>query len=147
MLTRLLPDQIASFWDIIKYAIEESLPPVAGEGPDKMNRILTALLSNKAECWVSYIIEKDVRILEGVMITKIQYDDISDTKSLLMYCAYGYEKVSQASWTAGFKSLVKYASSKGCYRIVSYTDLPYLINMTKKLGGEAKYTFISLPLN
>ncbi len=146
MLTKLLPDQISAFWDIIKYAIEESLPPIAGEGPEKMNNILSALLSSKAECWASYIVGEDQRRFEGIVITKIQYDDISRTKNLLMYCVYGYEDVDKGSWTSGLKTLVKYASSKGCHRIVAYTDIPYMIELTKKLGGEARYTLCSFPL-
>ncbi len=147
MLTKLLPEQIAQFWDIIKYAIEESLPPIAGEGSDKMNRILTSLLSGKSECWISYTVDGKQRKLEGVGITKIQYDDVSDTKNLLVYCLYSWEGINRSSWTSGFKSLVKYASSKGCNRIIGYTEVPFIADMVKKLGGEARYTFISLPLD
>jgi hypothetical protein len=146
MLTKLLPEQISDYWDIVKHAISESLPPTAGEGPGKMNRILSALLASKAECWISSTIEGDVRKFEGVVITKLQYDDISNTRNLLMYCLYGYEDVSKESWTKGLKTLVKYASSKECYRILAYTDIPYMIEMANKLGGEAKYTLSSFPL-
>ena len=146
MLTKLLPDQVSAHWDIIKYAIQESLPPIAGEGPDKMNNILTALLCSKAECWISSVVEEENRRLEGVIITKLQYDDISRTKNLLIYCLYGYEGVSTESWTSGLKSLVKYASSKNCSRILAYTDIPYMIETAKKIGGEAKYVLCSFPL-
>jgi hypothetical protein len=146
VLTRLLPDQISRFWDIIRFAIEESLPPITGEGPDKMNRILSSLLSGKADCWASYVKEKESRRFEGIVITKIQYDDISSTRNLLIYCLYGYEHIESESWTTGLKTLVKYASSKGCHRIIAYTDEPRIIEMVKKLGGETDYTFISIPL-
>ena len=147
MLTKLLPDQISTFWDIIRYAIEESLPPIAGEGPDRMNRILASLLNGKAECWISSAINKSKRIFEGVVITKLQYDDISNTKNLLIYCLYGYEGVDPESWKSGFKSLVKYASSKGCNRIIGYTENPFIIKLVNRLGGETRYTFVSLPLD
>ena len=146
MLTKLLPNQISEFWDIIKYAIEQSLPPIAGEGPDKMNNILTSLISGMAECWASYTINGDQRRFEGIVITKILYDDVSDTKNLLIYCLYGYENVDRSSWTSGFKSLVKYASSRNCHRIIAYTDVPGLVETAKRLGGEARYTFVSLPV-
>lgn len=146
MLTKLLPDQISKFWDIISYAIEESLPPVAGESPDKMNNILMSLLSGKSQCWVSYTKNEEQRIFEGVVVTKILYDDMSDTKNLLIYCLYGYNSVKRTSWLSGFKALVKYAASKSCYRIVGYSDLPFILDVVKRLGGETRYTFVTLPL-
>lgn len=143
MLTQLLPDQISKFWDVIKYAIEQSLPPTVGESPDKMNRILASLLSSKAQCWASYTKSENMNKFEGVVVTKILYDDVSNTKNLLMYCLYGYTQVDKSSWIHGIKVLTKYAESRGCARIIAYTDVPYMINMAKTLGGEANYTLCS----
>lgn len=146
MLTRLLPDQISKHWDVIKYAIEGSLPPVAGEGPEKMNKILMSLLNGKSQCWASYIIEDDVRRFEGIMVTKISHDTISDTRSLMIYCLYSYGKVKKSSWLTGLRTIAKYAISNDCDRIIGYTSVPFLVGMAKKLGGDTKHTFISLPL-
>ena len=146
MLTKLLPDQISKFWDIIRYAIEESLPPVAGESPDKMKKILTSLLCGKSECWASYEKTEEIRKLEAIVVTRISYDDVSDTRSLLIYSLYSYEGMSQASWKSGLTSLVKYARSKKCERIIAYTEVPGIIELVNRLGGETKYTFISIPL-
>ena len=146
MLTKLLPDQISKFWDVIKYAIEESLPPVVGEGPDKMNKILMSLLSDKAQCWASYTMDGERRKFEGIMITRVMYDDVSDTKNLLIYCFYGYDNIERASWLNGFRTLVKYASSRDCHRIVGYTDLPSVVKIAERFGGEARYAFVSVPL-
>ena len=147
MLTKLLPDQIAKFWDVIKYAIEDSIPPIATWTPNMTNKVLSSLLCGKAHCWISYTLEEEQRKLEGVVITKILLDDISDTRNLLIYCLCGYDGFQKDSWLKGFKSLVKFAASQNCKCIVAYTDIPSIINMTKKLGGEASQTFISLPLS
>lgn len=146
MLTKLLPDQISKFWDIIRYAIEQSLPPIAGEHPDKMKNILMSLLSSKSQCWASYDIKEDRRILEAIVITRIFYDDASDTKSLLIYCLYGYEHIKQSSFTNGLKALVKFAKSEGCERVISYTNEPGVVELMNRLGGDTSYTFISVPL-
>jgi hypothetical protein len=147
MLTKLLPDQISDHWDIIKYAIAESLPPTAGEGPDKMNRILSSLLTGKAECWISSTItEENVRRFEAVSICKIQYDDISNTKNMLIYSLYGYEKIDRDSWTQAFITLGKYAKSRGCSRIVAYVNLPYLIELAKEFNANVDYTLVSFPI-
>ena len=147
MLIRLLPDQISQFWNVIKYAIEQSLPPIAYEHPDKLNRILSAAISGKVEVWVSYTKTQEVNKLEGVVVTKILYDDASGTKNLLIYCLYGYEKVNSDSWLIGLTALVKYAKSRGCSQIISYSDIPHIIDIVKYLGGEARYTFLSFDVN
>jgi len=143
MLTRLLPDQIADFWEIIKYGIEQSLPPIAGEHPDKMNRMLASLLSSKAQCWASYTKERAVNRFEGIILTKMLYDDVSDTKSLLLYCLYGYNSITEGSWPVALESILKYANSKGCTQVVAYSNIPRVIKIAEGLGGDTKYTFIS----
>lgn len=147
MLTLLLPEQVSEYWNIIKYGIESSLPPTIGESPDKMNRILSSLLCNRLQCWASYKKVEDKIVLEGIVVTKILYDDGSDTRNLLIYCLYGYKEVGKGSWLEGLKALAKYANAKRCSRIIAYTDVPYIVDIVKKLGGEAKYTFVSLGIN
>jgi len=146
MITKLLPEQVSHFWDIIKYAIEQSLPPIVSEHPDKMNRILSSLLCNKTDCWVIYEKSDDPSKFEGIMLTRILYDDSSDTRNLLIYCIYGYELISNKSWAEGIKSLFKYAKGKNCNQIIAYSELPHIIKVAKKLGAEAKYTFISFDI-
>lgn len=141
-----MPDQISKFWEIIKYAIEESLPPIVGESPDKMNKILASLLIGKGQCWVSYDKEDKENRFEGIVITKVLYDDISDTKNLLIYCLYGYEDVNKGSWLSGFKSLVKFAISQGCSQIIGYSDVPLILKVVERFKGETKYNFVRIPL-
>ena len=146
MLTKLLPEQVTRYWDILRPAIEESLPPVAGETPDKMNRILAALIGGSLHCWVSSQIKDERRILEGVMVTRILHDDVSETKSLLIYCLYGYDIISGNGWKSGFAALAKWAKSIGCSRIVAYSDVPRILDIVEKLGGDTRYHYISFPL-
>jgi hypothetical protein len=141
VLTKLLPEQVAKFWDVIKYSVEMSLPPIVSEHPDKMNRILSDALCGGMEVWVSHVREEGVNRFEGVVLTKVIYDNASDTKNLLMYCLYGYDKVS--SWQDGYKTLAKYAVARGCAQMVAYTKVPHMVKMARALGGNTDYTFIS----
>ena len=142
MLTRLLPDQVSKHWNIIKYGVERSLPPIVSAHPDKMNRILSAALCGRIDVWVSRP-KEDKSKLEFIALTKILYDDVSDTKNLLIYCIYSYDGVSRASWDSGLMTVLKEASGRGCSQIVAYTNLPYVVDLTRRLGGEAIYTFLS----
>ena len=147
MITKLTPEQVSSFWDVIKYAIEESLPPTVDDHPDKMNRILTSLLCSQMDCWASYEVNEDNRKFDGLMVTKILYDNSSDTKSLLIYCIYSYESASRKSWEAGTRSILKYAKYNKCSKIIAYTEVPSIIDWAKRVGAEATYTFLSFNVN
>ena len=142
MLTKLLPDQISKHWTIIKYAIQQSLPPTIGQNPDRLNRILSSALSSRIEVWASYIRGEENKF-EGIVLTKILYDDSSETKNLLIYCLYGYGEVAEDSWLGGLRTILKYAKSKNCQQIVAYSDSPYIIDIVEKLGGDTSYTFLS----
>ena len=143
MLTKLLPEQVSAFWDIIKFSVEESLPPIVGENPDKMNRILTSILSGKTQCWASYRRDEEIPIFEGICLTRIIYDDASDTKNLLIYTVYGYEKTIEESWMNAFLSVSKYAVAEGCSQVVAYTSVPYIVEKAKMYGANTDFTFVT----
>ena len=147
MLTKLLPEQVSKFWDVIKYAVEQSLPPIVGEHPDRMNRILSSILCSKTECWASYRKEESGVVFEGIALTKIIYDDASDTRNLLLYCVYGYEKTLEDAWVDAFTSVAKYAKFHGCNEVVGYTEVQYLIEKAKAFGGDTRYTFVSFNID
>lgn len=147
MLTKLLPEQISKFWDIIGYAVEQTLPPIAGEHPDRMNRVLSAALSGRVDVWASYTRDGDNLSLEAVVLTKLLYDDISNTNSLLIYCVFGYSKLNGNSWTNGLDILVKYAKSKQCSKLIAYTEFPGIVKIAKNLGADTKNTFISFDIS
>ena len=143
MLIKLTTDQIAELWDIIKYAIENSLPPIAGEGPDKINNIFESLLVGTHQCWMSYTMEEEeVKKLQSIVVTTVTHDSASDTKNLLIYTMFGYRFISDKEWADGFKVLAKYAKSEKCQRIVAYSSEPRVIKMAELVGGESKYTFL-----
>ena len=147
MITKLLPDKISKFWDIIQYAISQSLPPTVGDHPDKMNRILSSALSGSIDIWASYNKKDEKGTFEGIVLTKFLYDDSSGTNNLLIYCLYGYKDVNRSSWMDGYKALSKYAKSKNCSRIIAYTDVPALIEKANRFGGNTQYTLISVDID
>jgi len=143
MLTKLLPDQVSKFWDVISYAMEQSLPPTVGENPDKMNNILMAALSGKLDIWASYRKDDKVNKFEGIIATRIIYDDVTCMNNLLIYAIYGYNKVSEDSWNSGMKTLLKYAKTQKCSLIVAYSNEPRVVEVVNSLGGDTSFSFIS----
>lgn len=143
MLVKFHPDQITKHWGLIEFGIKNSLPPIAEESPEKMNNILMALMDGRLDCWISTS-SADQRI-EAVCITQVLEDDASETKSLLLYCLYGFDEVDEGSWFEAFTTVSKYAKSLGCFRIICYTDVDFVIDKAKEFGGEMT-TFVSFPI-
>ena len=148
MLLRLLPDQVTEHWDEIKGAIEASLPPVVGESEDKMNNILSAILIGGMDCWLSYRKNEKGNEVNGLLVTTIVVDNPSGTRSLLLYVLFSPEGVELGDdgWAEGFEALSKYGKSVGCNRITGYTDVDHVVEMAERLGGEARFRFVSVPI-
>ena len=143
MVIRLLPVQISNHWEVIKCAIEDSLPPIAGESPEKMNRILMNLLDGKMQCWVRVDEDKKINL---IVVTTISEDFCSGTKTLLLYCAFGYGSGHKVMWKELYDTFYKFGQSRGCDRCIAYSDNEYLIKILEYLGGDARYRMITFPI-
>lgn len=144
MLVKLLSEQITSYWNVIKYAVEESVPPIANENYNKMNKILEALLNGSMDCWVS-VSDEDKRV-EAVVVTAISEDYCSGIRNLLIYSLFGYSEISDKSWAEGFETLSKWAKKLGCVRMIAYTDVERIKEVVKTIGGDTRYSLVSIPL-
>ena len=146
MLVRLLPSNIADNWDVIKYSLTYSLPPMINQSEEVLNNILTVLLAGEMQCWVSYKDWKNAEI-EGVMTTHIIEEYVSKVKNLLIYSAFAYDTTNKRTWTEGLVAINRFADVYGCENIIGYTMAPEIIKVIKLLGGNTDYTVISIPVN
>ena len=144
IVSKLLPEQISAFWDVISYAVSQSLPPIVLDHPDIMNRILSSCLSGETEVWAEYTKDGEGNNrFECISLTQFIYDNCSDTRNLLVYCLYGYQRIDDSSWGQIIVAISKYAIEKKCIQIIAYTNIPHMIDMANKLGGDTSYTFVS----
>jgi len=143
MVQQIMPEQVPAFWEAAKDAIESAIPNVHGKPEQKLNNVLSSLLSGAMILWINF--ESEERKSNGLFITRVIEDDITDVKSLLMYCLHTYYPVSSMNWVEGWEAMRKYGMSLGCTRMVAYTDVPAIINEAKKVGGVTSYTFLDMP--
>ena len=145
-MIRLLPDQISKLWDIIRYALEDSPPLTVGNINSRLiSNILTAALSGEIDVWVSYTKEGELK-LDGIILTSFEIDKFVKEKSLLIYYLYSYRDADVSRWIKGLKSLAKYAKTRNCSKIMAYTNVPTMINISEKLGGNIDTRFITFNL-
>jgi len=142
MLVRLTKDQIVHQWDTIKVAVRESLPPIADGAEDRMSRILSNMVFGTMQVWIS----QENNQMSGLVVTTVTEDGSSGIKNLLIYCGYSFREVSRREFVEGIVTLKKYAKGKGCSRIVTYTTHPGFEQLFTRLGGEAIYRFLTLPV-
>jgi len=135
MLVKLTSEQIAAFWDIIKFSIVEAHPPNTPMGPEELNIILEELLADVADCWVSCNKENRSKI-EGIIITKVIRDPGTRVKNLLIYSLYMDKGIDRMSWPEGAATLGKWAIEKRCRNIIGFTDNPQIVTIAEKFGGS-----------
>ena len=147
MLIRLLPEQIAKLWDAIKYALESS-PPVVVELRDSrwVERVLEQSLNGSVEVWASYHRTEDGAKFEGFAITSFEIAKLVKQKFLLIYYVFALRETALEAWTGGLEVLKEYAKSRGCMRVVAYSNVPEIIKISKKLGGDVSTTFITFDI-
>ena len=146
MLVRLLPDQVASNWDVIKHAVAESLPPTIIESPDKLNNLFESLLIGRMVCWASITGETNDE-MEGLLITTVQEDKVSGTRSLLIFSLYSFTNASkELTWQEGLVKLMRFAITQRCDQIIAYTTNENVIRFVERAGGDVSQRFITIPL-
>jgi hypothetical protein len=142
MLLQLLPEQVANYWDIVKFAVEESFPPTVKTRPD-MNKILESLLGGSMIAWVS--IDDNSKKILGIVTTTISEDICTGTKNLVIYSVYALaEKVGRKNWADGYEAIMKYAKSLGCTHVVGYTKVNAIKQVAKFFGADIDWTLISI---
>ena len=146
MLIKLLPDQVARYWSFIRPAIEGALPPTASGASDRMQNILTGVLTGDIVVWANVVDRDGAQVMNGVVSTMVQLEIGTGDKSLLFYTMFGYQNSLQRDWIDGIATLSKYAISEGCSRIVAYTNVPGMVSMAERLGADTSFRFISFPL-
>ena len=144
MILRLTPDQIANLWDMIKYALEQS-PPIRVDVKDYRwtNRILESAMNGSISIWVAYQKSDEGTKFEGVGITSIEVDKFARQKSLLIYYVYAYRDTNFISWQEAFDMMSKYARSRGCSKIITYSNNEQIISLAEGVGGDVSTRFIT----
>ena len=143
MLVRLTPEQVAEYWEGIKFAVEESLPPVAVEKPGTLNRILEAMLVGIIQAWVS--LRREDKKVVALVTTTVADDNISRTKSLLIYSTYAFEQSEKSDWIEGFAALSKFAKGMKCDNITAYSNEADILKIAQYYNPEMT-TYIRFPL-
>ncbi len=144
MLLRMLPEQISNQWNILKPAIEASLPSNTVKSDEGLNNILKALLSNKMHCWV--LTDKAESEPYALATTSFIVDPIGAV-SLFVYSLYGYRPIPMELWIEGFKGLQDWALKNHCANVLAFTDNKRVMSIVEDLGGNVQQVVVNLEVS
>lgn len=136
MIIRLLPDQVAKFWEHVKWAVAST-----GRIPESVqgqffNIGLQQLLTEKAQCWLCL---SEERKLKAIFISRITEHPLHGVKQLQIYSLYGFERISDEDYEEGFNYLVTFAKNAKCKEIFLNSNHPRVWHQVEKNGYEQVY--------
>jgi hypothetical protein len=144
-ILRLLPDQIMDHWHFISDAMRRAYPPVAEATNESMLRVQEQFLLGEMDCWFG-VDSLNAPDIVAVMTTKVVNEEISGTKNMLIFSVTTYQPHNQELWTDGYNTLRAYALSKGCRKIISFSNDLRVLSIARQLGADVDWNLIQLDI-
>lgn len=132
MIIRVTPEQISQLWPSIRYGILQTMTPTVCIESKSIQNILAELISGNMQCWTVYEYKEDKTLIQGYIVTSIQEEAHTATKTLFIYSLFMYSLVENREEI--FDTLLKYAKGKECKFIAGITDNQVVINIADKFG-------------
>ena len=135
MTLKLLSTNVVKFWDLIKYALNQVERIGDTESLGVYNRLFAQLLSDKAQCFISYAESGEVQAL---CITELRFDEVMARKSLHLRCLYAFKSASNEEWAEKFQLIKEFAKAEKCDLISFETSNPRIRSISKEIGAVEK---------
>lgn len=139
MIVKLIPEQIVSLWDSIRYGIINAIAPLVEPTPSNIRDILCKLLRHDMQCWC--VFDKDKNIY-AYITTSISIDMHTKSRALIIYSLFAHKKASSEMWSNGIKALEEFAKKNKCTRITAYTNNADILSIATKYEFNTDYTYI-----
>ena len=110
-IIRATPTQIPMLWEAIKYAVANADELGTDAIGPYCQWLLQALLSERAQCWVSL---NEERLLLSLMVTMIFRNQFTGEKELTAHGLYAFQGFTENTMDQGFALLRDFASASGC---------------------------------
>lgn len=148
MLVKLLPEQIARYWNQIRETLYHTLLPTVDVDEVVLANILHAALSERVQVWVMHEPGSDKATLQAVGLTTFADDLASGTRNLVILSLYGlYESNGDVkNWENAVDTIREFAVGHSCKKLVAYSNKPRAIALAERMGADVSYRFINIEL-
>jgi len=133
---RILAPQIPMFWEAIKFACVKADEVDTEQRPAYFNELLHALLSDKAQCFVS--LDNNRRLIR-IAITRIITDKITLVKELLIQCLYSIEGMDDETLQYEWKILQQFADKEKCKNVIFSSRNHRVWELGRNIGAKERY--------
>ena len=130
MVNKLLQIQIPQYWELIKFALKQVLRIKDEYATEVYNKVLAALLNDKAQCFV----KRDGSNVQAIAITEIREEPFTKRKTLWIRCLYGFSSATPINWDVDIKLIKECAKEWGCYKIMLDTPFDKVAEKISKIG-------------
>ena len=143
MLIRLLPSQIPTVWNHIKYAVSKVMQLSGDDYTRYIVKLIHSLLTEKSQCFVRL---NDERKLTGVTITKIVVDNYTKERKLIIDIVYSYEHIDENEWQSYFEIIRDFAVKNNCVEMETNSGVARVHQIANMTGFVEKTRTYSLKL-
>lgn len=142
MIIRLEPEQIAGFWDILKFGIAKAARTDLIVNGESLNNVLKNLLSGQSQAWLVFQDLENGRDILGIVVTYIGIDGMSETRNLIVYALYGFKPAEDAIWIESIEKLGIFARDNNCQNLIGYTTSELLRDKLSGYGFQTLFNVI-----
>lgn len=143
MIIRVLSTQIPKFWEQIKFVATVVDRIHEKDRELYLNRLLHALLSDKAQCFIRFNGNKE---LQAMAITRLIQDEVTGEKTLFLNALYSFKGVDDTEWKTDSDYMIKFAKMNGCKKFTAYSNNQRVFEIAKMLGFEERFRSFVLRL-
>lgn len=136
MFVKLLPNQIPSLWEQIKFAIVSADRIEEGARESYLINTLHALLSDQAQCYVRV---DEQRLLQAVVITRFIKDEMTGDRTLLIQSLYSFQTVPEDIWITDMNTVEALAINSGCKKIMAYSNNERVFALAGRLNFNERF--------
>lgn len=140
---RLLPSQVPQLWNAIKFASMSTDRVSENNVGAHLNKLLHSLLSDKSQCFIRF---DENRQLIGLMITRIQDDEMLGERTLFITCLFSYKVIDEEQWRQEFSLLTNFARKNKCTKISTLSNNPRVFEIAGYVGFTESYRCLSLEI-
>ncbi len=141
MIIQLLPEQITTHWEIIKFgALSVNLLVSEQRTMVYCRNLLKNLLSGKYQCWL--VLAPD-RQIKAVAITRI-FIDVGDIPHLVIDVAYGFTASTEQEKAEFAHHMRQFAESTGCETVIGYVTSEIAERAARQIGMEETFKVYSM---
>lgn len=131
MIVKLLPAQIPTLWESIKFCAVQANEIAEESTAAYLNQLLQSLLSDKTQCFIRL---DDKRILIALMLTGIEIDKITEKSQFCIKCIYSFKKVIDSAWTTEYEFVKNFAKKANCDSIIFDTRNEEIMRLGRLVG-------------